>query len=183
MRVVLVAFLSLTTGCSALFMTPAHSPTHAPNYGCSEGYTAPTFDVLFSVLEVARTMYAVGAPDSAYQNSTISRPVDLMIGGGLMIAFVSSASYGFRAANECKAMLDEEEAPRARPRRRRVTPPPADLRLPPMPPPLAPTPAAYEPTSAPPVAPPADGGVPEAAAPAAPPPPPVPAVRQQADDE
>jgi len=61
-------------------------------------------DFLLAGLQTARTVYAVAAPDSAYQNpnTVLPRGVDIGIGLALTTLYAVSAGIGFSATAECQ---------------------------------------------------------------------------------
>jgi len=130
-----------TFGCSLLFTTGPGSeaaPSAAPIApDCSTSQVPPLVDTLLGGYQVVRTGLAIGADDSSYTKSPISREVDIGLGIGLTSLFVLSAIHGYSATGACDRAQNTWAV---RPRRRLERAPPAESQVPPREPPLGPPP-------------------------------------------
>jgi hypothetical protein len=116
-----VALLGVTlasAGCSAVFVQPVRTvKRQRVSAGCSESIVLPVLDTIATGLLTVRAGYGLVAPDSAYQNATLSRPVNVGTSTLLAVAFAVSAGYGFSKTGECSELRAVEafDAPRAEP--------------------------------------------------------------------
>jgi hypothetical protein len=90
-------------GCSLLFTTgpEPEAPTAAIPPDCSTSRVPPVVDTALAGYSVVRTGLAIGAADSVYVDSPISREVDIGLGIGLTSLFALSAIHGFSATGAC----------------------------------------------------------------------------------
>jgi hypothetical protein len=181
----LLAMLS-STGCSLLFVTGPPPPEMNVPYWqveCTNSYTLPVIDVLWTSLGLLTTGIAISRSDADYRGSFQTRNQAIASGFGSILLYGISSGVGFSRVSACNdAMAGAPRAPR-RPTRR------GDDRLPyfrmndgqrapdgevpeqpPQPAPPAPAPVRVAPPAPAPVAP-------------APPTPAGPPVRQQTDVE
>lgn len=117
LRAALVCFVSWgAAGCSFLFVTPppkAASPQRpeasaSPPRDCTTSNTAPVLDVIAAGLQVVRTVYAITASNSVYQdpNVPLSREADIAFGAGFTLLYSSSAAYGFSHTSACRKLKE-----------------------------------------------------------------------------
>lgn len=102
----------LCAGCSFVFVTPPPSKqatidsfsTAKPQKECTTNRTAPVLDVIATGLQVARTVFAIAADDSVYNdpNQPLSREADIVLGVAFTTLHFSSAAYGFSNTSECR---------------------------------------------------------------------------------
>ncbi len=165
-----VVFL-LPTSCSLMFVNgPPAGERNVEPTECTTSQGWPAFDVILSLLEAARTGYAVTRTDADYQGSSLSRPSDIAIGATLMALTAISAGVGFNRVSECNDAVNGVGGGRPLPPvRRHVAAPPRY------------TPPAAEPSVEDETPPPAGAHPAPAAAPPAPPA--RPAQQQQTDTE
>jgi len=104
----IVGLVAVLPGCSFLFTTapksapsPAESTSEYESSKCTTSKAAPVVDSVITGLEVARTVYALTADESAYDNAPIGRGADVALGLGFMALFGASAIYGFYVTGEC----------------------------------------------------------------------------------
>lgn len=153
----------LSSGCSALFVTsaPANAaslPTSEP-IECTTSPVAPVVDSTITLLEIARTLYAVSG-EGNYSGFPISRGTDIALGAAFATAFMLSSFYGFSTTSECgdakAAHQAKRRAEQVRQEQRREKPPtagppsagpPSAEPLPTEPPPTEPPPAEPPPTA------------------------------------
>jgi hypothetical protein len=96
-------------GCSFLFTTApkrAESPTEFVSNKCTTSKVAPIVDTLIGGYQSVRTVYAVTADKSVYEDAPISREADIAIGLGLFTLFTASAIYGYYITGQCSARRD-----------------------------------------------------------------------------
>jgi hypothetical protein len=96
-------------GCSFLFTTApkrAESPTEFASNKCTTSKAAPIVDTLIAGYQSVRSVYAMTADKSAYEDAPISREVDIAAGVGLFTLFTASAIYGYYVTGQCSARRD-----------------------------------------------------------------------------
>ena len=96
---------SSTLGCSLLF-TNGPDTEAAPSAAkippdCSTSRIPPIADTTLAAFQGVRTGLAIGASDSVYVDSPMSREVDIGLGIGLVAAYAGSAVYGFYTTAAC----------------------------------------------------------------------------------
>lgn len=140
--------VSMLCGCSLIFVTPP--PDRPPREGtppdaeCTTSNAAPIIDTGVAGFELIRTVLAIGAEDSDYNDAPISRGADIALGLGFAALFGGSAAYGFDRTAACSdraPQLGEKAAdeadrrtyqvamrsPRARPKKRVEAEPPTRI--------------------------------------------------------
>src|SRR4051794_32369306 len=93
----LVGFLvssmtALLPGCSFLFTTApksAESPTEFVSNKCTTSKAAPIVDTVVAGYQGFRTVYAMTADKSAYDNAPISREVDIALGASFFALYTA----------------------------------------------------------------------------------------------
>lgn len=101
-------------GCSFLFVhgPPANHP-QLDSFDCTTSNVVPVIDGAVAGFETVRTIVAVAADDSVYDNYPLSRGADIGIGVALTGLFVGSAIYGATKTGRCsdaKAALERRRA-------------------------------------------------------------------------
>jgi hypothetical protein len=121
-----MVFACSTSGCSLLF-TNGPDAEAAPSAAkippdCSTSRIPPIADTTLATFQAVRTGLAIAASDSVYDDSPMSREVDIGLGIGLVAAYAGSAFYGFYNTAACD---EAERKLAARPpmRLRRSSPP------------------------------------------------------------
>jgi hypothetical protein len=89
----------INNGCSFLFVTPPAPPSRRE---CTSSRLAPVVDSLAAGYQTFRTVHAVTAPDSVYQQLGVPREADIAVGAGLTAVFLGSAIYGYVNTAECE---------------------------------------------------------------------------------
>jgi hypothetical protein len=100
-----VALACSTFGCSVLFTNGPKSEA-APGQAavppdCSTSRIPPIADTTLATFQAVRTGLAFGASDSAYDDSPLSREVDIGLGITLVAVYAASAVYGFYTTGAC----------------------------------------------------------------------------------
>jgi hypothetical protein len=100
-----MVFACSTFGCSLLF-TNGPDAEAAPSAAmippdCSTSRIPPIADTTLATFQAVRTGLAIGASDSVYADSPMSREVDIGLGIGLVAAYAGSAFYGFYNTAAC----------------------------------------------------------------------------------
>jgi hypothetical protein len=94
-----------TLGCSLLFTngpdTEAPPSAAKEPRDCSTSRIPPIADTTLATFQAVRTGLAIGASDSVYDDSPMSREVDIGLGIGLVAAYAGSAIYGFYNTAAC----------------------------------------------------------------------------------
>ena len=94
-----------TCGCSLLFTNGPDSDTTPPADktppDCSTSRIPPIADTALGTFQAVRTGLAIGASDSVYDDSPMSREVDIGLGVGLIAVYAASAVYGFHTTAAC----------------------------------------------------------------------------------
>jgi hypothetical protein len=125
-RLALCLVLLLPSSCSLAFVSgPPPGARNVEPSQCTTSQGWPAFDVVLSLLEAARTGYALSRSDADYQGSILSRPSDIAIGATLMTFAAVSAAVGFNRVSDCNDAIDGAGHPYAPVRRRVVAPPPS----------------------------------------------------------
>jgi len=96
-------------GCSFLFTTApkqAESPTEFVSNKCTTSKAAPIVDTVIAGYQGFRSVYAMTADKSVYEDSPISREVDIAAGVSLFTLFTASAIYGYYVTGQCSARRD-----------------------------------------------------------------------------
>jgi hypothetical protein len=100
-----IVFACSTFGCSLLFTNgpnteaPPSAAKEPPD--CSTSRIPPIADTTLATFQAVRTGLAIGASDSIYDDSPMSREVDIGLGIGLVAAYAGSAIYGFYNTAAC----------------------------------------------------------------------------------
>ncbi len=94
-----------TAGCSLLFTNGPASDV-APSAAkeppdCSTSRIPPIADTTLATFQAVRTGLAFGASDSVYDDSPISREVDIGLGITWVAVYAASAAYGFYNTAAC----------------------------------------------------------------------------------
>jgi hypothetical protein len=123
-RLALCVVVLFPTSCSLMFVNgPPPGQRNVEPSECTTSQGWPAFDVILSLLEAARTGYAVTRTDADYKGSTLSRPSDIAIGATLMALTAISAGVGFNRVSECNDAIDGSGHLGAPVRRHVVAPP------------------------------------------------------------
>jgi hypothetical protein len=101
-RLALFAAMLLPTSCSLMFVNgPPPTERFVDPGDCTTSNGWPTFDVVLSALEGARTVYAITRTDADYKGTSLSRPADIAAGSVLLALTAISAGVGFSRVDAC----------------------------------------------------------------------------------
>jgi hypothetical protein len=123
-----VAVVSLTAGCSFIFVQPLQEESYSRGYTpCTTSRAAPVLDTLLTLTNVGSALYV------ASENNVTNKTPALAPGLGVAALWAISAGYGYVNTGECEAFEENDG-------RRAYTPPPIGGRpqFYPQPPPSAP---------------------------------------------
>ena len=106
-----LAALSMTSGCSFLFVQPA--PDDSPGrqmINCTTSQVAPVVDTILTVTNLFSVFYV------ASENNVSNRGTAVGVGLSVATVWLSSAIYGFYSTSQCEDLLrDDDQGPYQRP--------------------------------------------------------------------
>jgi hypothetical protein len=94
--------LSLTSGCSWLFVQPLPESYDRRDYPvCTSSRTGPVLDTLFALTNTASAIYVAG------ENNVTNKNAAVTLGLGVAALWTASAVYGYSHTSECDAAKED----------------------------------------------------------------------------